>query len=209
FVNNLELASRLSFFLWAAAPDEQLLALANQGKLRDPVVLKKEVRRMLMDPRSESIATKFAGQWLHLPDLMDIHPEPTLYPNFDHTRDEAMQRETELFFDSIIREDRNVLDLLTANYTFVNERLAQHYGMPNIMGNRFRKVELKDDYRRGLLGQGSILVLTSHADRTSPVLRGKWVMGVLLGTPPPPPPPNVPELTQTKAIDNGKTFSVR
>jgi len=209
YVNNLELASRLSYFLWSTAPDEELLSVANQGKLRDPLILQKQVRRMLLDPRSETLATKFAGQWLHLSDLMRIHPEPTLYPNFDHTLAEAMQRETELFFDSIVKEDRNVMDLLTANYTFVNERLAQHYGVPNIMGNRFRKVELRDDYRRGLLGQGSILVLTSHADRTSPVLRGKWVMGVLLGTPPPPPPPGVPELTQTKAVDNGKTLSVR
>lgn len=208
-ITDLELASRLSYFVWGTAPDEELLTSASQGNLRDPAVLDRQVRRMIADSRAEYLSTKFAAQWLHLADLKNIHPDPLQYPHFDHTLATSMQRETELFFESIVREDRSVLDLLTADYTFVNERLAQHYQVPNVMGSRFRRVSITDANRRGLLGQGSILVLTSHADRTSPVLRGKWVMGVLLGTPPPPPPPNVPELSATKAVDAGKTLSVR
>jgi hypothetical protein len=164
---------------------------------------------MLADPRSESLATRFAAQWLRLAELKNMVPDALLYPNFDHTLADAMRRETELLFDSVVREDRSVLELLTANYTFVNERLALHYKIPGILGNRFRRVELNDDYRRGLLGQGSILTLTSQADRTSPVLRGKWVMEVLLGTPPPPPPPNVPGLEATKPVKDGHVLTVR
>jgi len=208
-IGDLELASRLSYFLWATAPDAELINVASQGRLKDPVVLEKQVRRMIADPRSEALSTKFAGQWLHLQDLENLNPDAFYYPYYDQTLAAGMKRETELFFDSIVREDRNILDLLTANYTFVNERVAKHYGIPNVRDSKFRRVELTDDYRRGLLGKGAILALTSVADRTSPVLRGKWVMGVLLGTPPPPPPPAVPKLDQTSAIVDGKTLSVR
>jgi hypothetical protein len=208
-VSDLELASRLSYFLWNTLPDDELVSVARAGRLRDSLVLEKQVRRMLADPRAESIATKFAGQWLHLPDLENIHPDAFYYPQYDNTLALAMKRETELFFDSIVREDRSVVDLLTDNHTFVNERLAKHYGIPNILGNKFRKVELTDDYRRGLLGKGSILTLTSVAERTSPVQRGKWVMVVLFGTPPPPPPPVVPKLEETAAAQDGKSLTVR
>jgi len=170
-------------------------------------VLEKQVRRMLTDPRSEALTSNFAGQWLHLQNLKDANPDLFLYPNFDKSLSQSMRRETELLFDSLMREDRNLLDLLTANYTFVNERLAKHYGIPNILGNRFRRVTLTDPNRFGLLGQGSMLMLTSTATRTSPVQRGTYVMEVLLGTPPPPPPPNVPALKET--ADNGKPRSVR
>ena len=208
-VGDLELASRLSYFLWSTLPDDELISLAGQGRLKDPLVLEKQVRRMLNDPRSESLATKFAGEWLHLPDLENLHPDSFYYPSYDQTLAVGMKRETELFFDSIVREDRNILDLLTANYTFVNERVARHYGIPNVRGNQFRRVELTDDYRRGLLGKGAILALTSVADRTSPVLRGKWVMGVLLGVPPPPPPPAVPKLDETSGVSEGRSLTVR
>ena len=173
---NLELASRMSYFLWSTAPDDELISSAAAGKLHNPAELEKQTRRMLADPRSGSLATRFAGEWLHLAELQNMVPDALLFPNFDRTLAEAMRRETELSFDSIVREDRYVLDLLTANYTFVNERLALHCKIPGILGNRFRRVELKDAYRRGLLGQGSILTMTSQADRTSPVVRGKWVM---------------------------------
>jgi hypothetical protein len=208
-VGDLELASRLSYFLWSSAPDDQLLAAARDRRLRDPAAFEQQVRRMLADPRSESLATRFAAQWLHLAELDNMVPDALLYPNFDHLLAKAMRRETELFFDSVVREDRNILDLLTADYTFVNERLALHYKIPGILGSRFRRVAVTDDYRRGLLGQGSILTMTSNADRTSPVIRGKWVMEVLLGTPPPPPPPNVPGLDATKPIRNGQLLTVR
>lgn len=208
-ISDLELASRLSYFLWTTAPDYELINVASQGRLRDPAVLEKQVRRMIAGPRSESLATKFAAQWLRLPDLMNIRPDALAYPQYDNTLAESMKRETELFFDSIVRDDRSVLDLLTANHTFVDERLAKHYGMPNIMGSRFRRVDWNDDNRRGLIGKGAILTLTSVADRTSPVMRGKWVMEVLLGTPPPPPPPNVPDFGETKAVADGKALSVR
>jgi hypothetical protein len=164
---------------------------------------------MLADPRSESLATRFAALWLRLADLQKIQPDFQRYPQYDYTLAQAMQRETELFFNSIVREDRNVLDLLTADYTFMNERLAKHYDIPGIQGSRFRRVTLKNDYRRGLLGQGSILTMTSNADRTSPTIRGKWVMEVLLGTPPPPPPPNVPALEATKPTKDGHPLTVR
>ena len=206
-ISDLELAARLSYFLWSAAPDDQLITVASQGKLKDPAALEKQVRRMLADPRSEALTRNFAGQWLHLQNLKDANPDLFLYPNFDKSLSQSMRRETELMFDSVVHEDRSLLDLLTANYTFVNERLARHYGIPNILGNRFRRVTLTDPNRFGLLGQGSILMLTSTATRTSPVQRGKYVMEVLLGTPPPPPPPNVPALKET--ADNGKPRSVR
>jgi hypothetical protein len=210
-ISDLELASRLSYFLWNTEPDTELMAAATQGRLKDPLVLEKEVRRMLKDPKSESIATKFGGEWLHLSDLDDLHPDSFYFPQFDYSLGMALKRETELFVDSIVREDRNLLDLMTANYTFVNDRVAKHYGIPNVYGSEFRRVELTDDYRRGLLGKAGILALTSVPDRTSPVLRGKWVMGVLLGTPPPAPPPNVPKLDDTSAAAaaDGKALTVR
>ncbi|HLJ49007.1 MAG TPA: DUF1592 domain-containing protein [Bryobacteraceae bacterium] len=206
-ISDLELASRLSFFLWSSAPDEQLINVASQGKLKEPGVLEKQVRRMLADARSEALTSNFADQWLHLQNLKEFSPDLFLYPDFDRTLSQSMKRETELLFDSLVREDRNVTDLLTANYTFVNERLAKHYGIPNILGNRFRRVTITDPNRFGLLGQGSFLTLTSTALRTSPVQRGKYVMEVLLGTPPPPPPAVVPALKET--ADVGRLLSVR
>ena len=208
-IADLDLASRLSYFLWNTYPDDELLGAARQGRLKDPIVLEKQVRRMLADPRSETLATKFAAQWLHLPDLMNLHPDGHYYANYDYTLAEALKRELELFVDSIFREDRNVVDLLTADHSFVNERLARHYRIPNVGGADFQRVKLADDYRKGLLGKGAILALTSVADRTSPVQRGKWVMGVLLGTPPPPPPPAVPKLEETAALTEGKILTVR
>lgn len=208
-ISDIELASRLSYFLWASVPDAELISVAGDGKLKDPATLDREVRRMLADPRSEALSTRFGAQWLRLQDLDNMQPDALIYPHYDETLAEAMKRETELFFDSIVKEDHNVLDLLTADYTFVNQQLAQHYGLPNVAGPNFQRVTLPGDARRGLLGQGSILVLTSVADRTSPVQRGKWVMEVLLGTPPPPPPPNVPTLDETKAVASGHTLSVR
>jgi cytochrome c551/c552 len=203
-----ELASRLSFFLWGAAPDAELLTLAAAGRLSRPAELEKQVTRMIADPRSSALATRFAAQWLRLNDVDEMLPDALLYPYFDHSLGQAFKRETELLFDSIVREDRPVLDLLTADYTFVNERIARHYGIPNVTGPQFQRVSVPD-YRRGILGHGSILVLTSVADRTSPVMRGKWVMEVLLGSPPPPPPPNVPALEETNAAAAGKLLSVR
>ncbi|PYR63557.1 MAG: hypothetical protein DMF91_03130, partial [Acidobacteria bacterium] len=204
-----DLATRLSFFLWNTLPDAELMKAAAQGLLRTPEGLEKQVRRMLADHRSESLSSRFAAQWLRLQDLDLIHPDYLLYPQYDDTLAQSMRHETELFFDSIVHDDRSVLDLLMADYSFVNERLATHYGIPNVTGSAFRRVVLPE-YRRGLLGQGSILTLTSVADRTSPVLRGKWVMEVLLGTPPPPPPPNVPLLDDsTKPVSGGKRLSTR
>jgi hypothetical protein len=193
-VSDLELASRLSFFLWSSIPDDTLLELAGKNQLSQPAVLEKQVRRMLTDPRADAFVSNFAGQWLHLRNLKTIAPNHDEFPDFDDTLRDAFQREAELFFASIMREDRNVLDLLTANYTFVNERLAKHYGVPYIYGSQFRRVTLQDDARRGLLGKGAILMVTSRADRTAPVLRGKWILENVLGTPPPPPLPNVPPL---------------
>ncbi len=208
-IADLDLASRLSFFLWSTGPDEELIAVAAKNQLRRPGELEKQVRRMLADPRSESLASRFAAQWLRLQDLEKIHPDALIYPQYDATLGRAMRRETELFFDHLVHEDRSVLDLLTADYTFVNERLARHYGIPNVTGNHFRRVQLKDENRRGLLGHGSVLTLTSHADRTSPVLRGKWVMEVFLNSPPPPPPPDVPDLEATEGIAEGRLLTVR
>src|SRR6185436_1022136 len=174
------------------------MTLASQRKLSDPKVLEAQVKRMLADPRSESLATRFAAQWFRLPDLDLIHPDANLFPNFDQQLSDAMRRETELFFYSLVKEDKSVLDLYRADYTYLNERLAKHYGIPGVIGKEFRKVQYPDATRRGILGHGSLLTLTSIAGRTSPVLRGKYVMEVILGTPPPPPPPGVPTLDQTK-----------
>lgn len=201
-VSERELASRLSFFLWSSPPDDELLQLAVQGKLRAPGVLAQQVRRMLADPRSHELISNFGGQWLQLRNLQAVSPVADLYPDFDDNLRQAFKTETELFFESIVREDRNVVDLLNADYTFVNERLAKHYGIPNIYGAQFRRIHLGEEFdvRRGLLGQGSILTVSSVADRTSPVLRGKWVMLNILGVIPPDPPPNVPPL---KTDDQG------
>ncbi len=206
-VSDLELASRLSFFLWSSIPDDELLDLAVGGQLRDPVVLDQQVRRMLADSRSEVLVTNFAEQWLFLRDVDAKEPDSGFFPGFDENLRQAFKRETELFVGSVLRDDRSVLDLLTANYTFVNERLARHYGIPHVYGSHFRRVELEDESRRGLLGQGSILTLTSYATRTSPVLRGKWILENLLASPPPPPPPNVPALDAT--TDDGRPRSMR
>ena len=208
-VSDEDLASRLSFFLWGTVPDAELIRAASIGSLRTSAGLEKQVRRMLADKKSEALATRFGSQWLRLQDLDKIFPDYLLYPQYDDVLARSMKRETELFFDSIVREDRDVKDLLTADYSFVNERLAIHYEIPNITGSAFRRVTLPP-YRRGLLGQGSILTLTSVADRTSPVQRGKWVMEVLLASPPPAPPPNVPSLDDSvKATEGGKMLSTR
>jgi len=201
-VGDLDLASRLSFFLWSTAPDEELVTLATQGKLKEPAVLEKQVRRMLADRRSEALAINFAGQWLNLRGLQSTGPLPLVYPDFDDPLRQAMRKEVELLFESIVREDRSVTDLLTADYTFVNERLAKHYGIPNVYGSQFRRVTLGPDLdvRRGLLGKGAFLTTTSKPERTSPVTRGKWIMTNILGMSPPDPPPDVPPL-KPKASD--------
>ena len=193
-VSDTELASRLSFFLWSSIPDDELLRLASEGKLKNAGVFDRQVRRMLADPKSQALVDNFAGQWLQLRNLRNVQPNTDLFPNFDDNLRQSFRRETELLFESVVQEDRSVLDLLTADYTFVNERLARHYGIADIYGSRFRRVAITDDARRGLLGQGSILALTSHAERTSPVVRGKWILENILGTPVPPPPPDVPAL---------------
>ncbi len=208
-ISDHDLASRLSFFIWGSMPDAELLKAASAGTLHTPAVFEKQSKRLLADPRSEALSTRFASQWLRLQDVDKVRPDHHFYSYWDTTLSQAMVRETELFVDSLIREDRPVTDLLTADHTFVNERLARHYGIPNILGDEFRRVTIADANRRGVLGQGSVLLLTSIADRTSPVLRGKWVMEVLLGSPPPPPPPNVPLLEETKAVEDGKTLSTR
>src|SRR5688572_16686678 len=208
-INDYDLASRLSFFMWGSMPDAELLKAAAQSTLRTPAVFEKQVKRMIADERSSALSTRYASQWLRLQDVEKVRPDHHFYSYWDTTLSRAMVRETELFVDSLIREDRPVTDLLTADHTFVNERLAKHYGIPNILGDQFRRVTIADVNRRGVLGQGSVLLLTSIADRTSPVLRGKWIMEVLLGSPPPPPPPNVPALEETKAVDAGKTLSTR
>jgi mono/diheme cytochrome c family protein len=197
-ISDLELASRLSFFLWSSIPDDELLDVAAKRQLSDPAVLARQVRRMLADDRAEAFVKNFAGQWLFLRNLDAVVPVQSIFPDFDDALRQSFRRETELFFESIVRENRSALDLLRADYTFVNERLATHYGIPNIKGNHFRRVSLgPETRRRGLLGQGSILTVTSYPDRTSPVVRGKWILENLLGTPPPPPLPNVPPLRAT------------
>ena len=184
-ISDLELASRLSFFLWSSIPDDALLELAERGKLKDPAVLEQQVRRMLADSSSKALVDNFAGQWLYLRNMRLVAPDGEEFPDFDENLREAFRRETELFFESILREDRSVLDLLRANYTFVNERLSRHYGIPNVYGSRFRRVTLPDETRKGLVGQGSILTVTSYPNRTSPTLRGKWVLETILGAPRP------------------------
>ena len=187
-VSDHEMASRLSFFLWSSLPDETLFRLAEQGQLRRPEVLEAQVTRMIADPRADALMQNFAGQWLHVRNLQNAAPNTDEFPDFDNDLREGLRQEIEMFFGAVLREDRPVLDLLTANYTFVNERLAKHYDIPYVYGSQFRRVTLTEDARRGLLGKGSILLATSHADRTAPVLRGKWILENLLGTPPPPPP---------------------
>lgn len=206
-ISDLELASRLSYFLWSSAPDDHLLKLAAQNRLHLAPVLRAEVHRMLQDPRSISLSNNFASEWLHLQNLKALQPDGYLYPQYDRTLGDAMRQETILFFDSIVREDHSVLTLLDGRYTFVNEKLAALYGIPNVLGNRFRRVELTDENRYGLLGKASIQALTSASNRTSPVIRGKYIMEIFFGTPPPPPPPNVPALKEHG--DGGSVQTVR
>jgi mono/diheme cytochrome c family protein len=208
-VSDVDLASRLSFFLWGTPPDDELIAAATSGKLATPLGFDRQVKKMLADPRAEALGTRFAAQWLRLQDIDKVHPDPNFYPNFDNNLADYMRQETIQFFNTIVQEDRSMLDLYRADFTILNERLARHYGIPGVSGPQFRKVQYPDDTRRGLLGQGSVLVQTSLANRTSPVLRGKWVMEVLLGTPPPPPPPDVPALEETSESKNGKMLTTR
>ncbi|MCA0377631.1 MAG: DUF1592 domain-containing protein [Gemmatimonadetes bacterium] len=208
-IDDLELATRLSFFLWSTIPDERLLNLAKARTLHTPAVYRAEVKRMLADPRAEALASRFAAQWLRLQDLDKVHPDAFLFPDFDQSIADAMYRETELFFADLVQKDRSVLTVFNADSTFVNEKLAKHYGIPNITGSHFRKVAYPDEARRGVMSHGSVLVQTSLGNRTSPVLRGKWVMEVLLGAPPPPPPPNVPDLEQTAGAKEGKVLTTR
>ncbi len=198
----------LSFFLWSSIPDDALLDAATKGRLRDPKVLEQQVRRMLADRRAEALVNNFAAQWLYLRNLDSAQPDNRLFPDFDDNLRQAFRRETELLFESVMREDRSVLDLLRADYTFVNERLAKHYEIPNIYGSHFRRVALGSGHvRGGLLGQGSIMTVTSYANRTSPVLRGRWILENLLGTPVPPPPANVPPLPENSP--GAKVLTVR
>ncbi len=209
-ISDIELASRLSFFLWSSIPDQELLKLAESNRLHEHDVLEQQVKRMLADPKSEALTENFAGQWLLLRNLQSQTRDQNTFPNFDDNLRQAFRTETSMFFDSIVREDRNVLDLLTADYTFVNDRLARHYGIPNVYGSHFRRVKLTDPNRRGLLGQGSFLVVTSESNRTSPVKRGKWILETILGTPPPPPPPNVPALKENdESGKNAETLRAR
>jgi hypothetical protein len=210
-ISNLELATRLSFFLWSSIPDDELLDVAVKGDLDKPAVLERQVTRMLADPRSQNLVTNFASQWLHLRNLDSITPDMRLFPDFDDNLRQAFRQETELLVDSVIRENRSVLDLLRANYTFVNERLAKHYGIPNVYGSRFRRIEFgeEDAMRGGLLRQGSILLVTSYPTRTSPVIRGKWILDNVLGVPPPPPPATVPALDEVKIAKRNATVRER
>ena len=199
-VSDIELASRLSFFLWSSIPDEELLSVAERGGLSDPATLDAQVKRLMADPRSQTLVKNFAGQWLFLRNVSGIQPDTTAFPFFDENLRQAMQKETELVIDSTLREDRSVADLLTTDYTFVNQRLAEHYGMKGIYGSDFRRVAISDPKRQGLLGQASIMTVTSYPDRTAPTIRGKWVLEQLLGTPPPPPPANVPALKDDSTV---------
>jgi mono/diheme cytochrome c family protein len=205
-ISDTELASRLSFFLWSSIPDDELLDVAASGRLRQPVVLERQVRRMLADSRSHALVGNFAAQWLQFRNLRSTTPDKNLFPDFDDNLRQGFERELELFVGSIVDDNRSVLDLLTADHTFVNERLARHYGISNVYGSRFRRVTLQEDARRGLLGKGGILLVTSHADRTSPVVRGKWILENLIGTPPPPPPAEVPPFPESPA---GAPLTVR
>ena len=204
-ITDLELASRLSFFIWSSIPDEELLAAATAGRLKNPAVLEQQVRRMLMDERARALGSSFAGQWLYLRNLRGLQPDADVFPDFDHNLRDALQRETELLFESIVLEDKPVTTLIDADYTFLNERLARHYGVPNVYGTQFRRVAITNAARKGLLGHGSVLALTSQNNRTSPVLRGKYVLTNILGTPPPPPPAVVPPLDENP----GKAKSMR
>ena len=197
-VSDVDLASRLSFFLWSSIPDRELLDVAARGRLQEPAVLTAQVRRMLADPRADALTKNFAGQWLQVRNIRSSTPDKNDFPDFDDNLRQAFEQEMNLFFGSIVRENRSVLDLLTADYTFLNERLARHYGVPYVYGSQFRRVTGLEEQRRGLLGKGGILLVTSHADRTSPVVRGKWILDTLLGSPPPPPPPDVPALPEAK-----------
>jgi hypothetical protein len=205
-IADVELASRLSFFLWSSIPDEELLKVAEAGKLKEPAVLDAQVRRMLADGRARALVDNFAGQWLQLRNVRNVQPNSDLFPDFDDNLRQAFKTETELFFESVIKEDRSVVDLMTADFTFVNERLATHYGIPNIHGSRFRRITLTDERRFGLLGKGSVLAVTSHAERTSPVVRGKWVLDNILGAPVPPPPPDIPQLKEKVEGEKPKTM---
>jgi hypothetical protein len=208
-ITGLDLASRLSYFIWGTVPDTALLDAARAGKLASPAGLAREVKRMLADPKAEALSTRFWSQWLRLQDVSKMRPDGLIYPYWDVSLSDAFTRETQLFFDHLLREDRSILEMLTADYSFVNERLARHYGIPNVIGPEFRKVQMPETRRAGILTQGSTLLLTSVADRTSPVQRGKWVMQVLLASPPPPPPPNVPALEETKGVADGRVLTVR
>ena len=208
-LSDLDLASRLSYFLWGTSPDAELISLARSGDLSNPAVWDAQVDRMLADERSEALGPRFAGQWLRLEDLEKVNPDRQQYPDFNQQLADAMQVETEMFFNHLVKEDKSALELFTADYTFANEALAAHYGIPDVAGDHFRLVRYADNNRKGILGHGSILTLTSHAGRTSPVLRGKWVMEVLLGTPPPPPPPGVPDLDETEEVQEGRFLTTR
>jgi hypothetical protein len=201
-ISDLELASRLSFFLWSSIPDDRLLNLAETGKLSEPATLDAEVKRMLADERAQALVKNFAGQWLYLRNVQQIWPNPDFFPDFDANLRDSFQKESEMFFQSVISEDRSVLDLVSADYTFLNERLARHYAIPNVYGSHFRRVALNDENRKGFLGQGSILTVTSYATRTAPSIRGKWLLENVLGTPPPPPPANVPSLAEKGPNDH-------
>ena len=207
-LSDVDLASRLSFFLWGAPPDDELQALADAGRLTADE-LDRQALRMLADPRSAALGRRFAAQWFRLQDMEKVRPDPNFFPDYDENLARAMRRETELFFAALVRENGILLDLYRADYTFADERLARHYGIPGVAGRRFRRVPYPDDTRRGILGHGSVLVLTSLANRTSPVLRGKWVMEVLLGTPPPPPPPDIPALEDTEEVRDGRRLTTR
>lgn len=205
-LNGTELASRLSFFLWSTIPDQELLTVAGQGKLSDPKVLEHQVRRMLADPRAKTLTTNFAFEWLKIRDMAALEPDPFVYPAFNAPLREALRKEMEMFVDSVFRGDRSVVDLLSANYTFVNERLAAHYGIPNVRGDEFRQVTLTDPNRFGLLGKGAVLMVTAYPNRTSPVLRGAYILENITGTPPSPPPPNVPAFKENKDGEKAKTI---
>jgi hypothetical protein len=208
-LGGMDLAHRLSFFLWGRGPDDELLALGQSGRLTRTRTLQAQAQRMLADPRSEALATRFAALWLRLQDLDKVEPDEYWYPHYTRQLMDAMRRETELLFYNLVREDRSMLELYSADYSFMNERLARHYGIDGVHGDEFRKVSYPNDQRRGILGHGSILTQTSLGNRTSPVLRGKWVVEVLVGTPPPPPPPGVPDLEETAGVAEGEVLTTR
>jgi hypothetical protein len=206
-ITDTELASRLSFFLWSSIPDDELLAVAEQGTLSDSAVLEAQVRRMMADPRSQAMVDNFVGQWLYLRNMRGVYPDPDIFPQFDENLRDAFRRETELFIGNQLQADTTLLEMLSADYTYVNQRLAEHYGIPGVYGNRFRRVTLSSDAQRGgLLGHGSVMTVTSYPNRTSPVLRGKWVLENLLGAPPPEPPPDIPALEEER---DGEPVSLR